>query len=314
MKKIFLVLLVVLVFSSLGFAAEERLIIGTGGLAGTYYPLGSAIAAVITEFVDGASCNSQTSAAGVENARLLKLGDIDFGLVQTSAAYQAVHGEKVFKGDQIKDLRGLAILYPQPMQIVVAEESDIYTFEDLLGKRVGIGAPASGEEVTFKEVIGVAGHTIEDYKPHYISLAEQASAFKDRNIDMMWIVGGIPISAILDVASVRDVRFVPIDGALKEAIIKEYPYHAPGLIPAGTYPGQDEDIETLASPAYLVTTSRLSEDLVYNVLSALFDNLDVLQRAHAQGKNVTLEGALVGSPIPLHPGAEKYYKEKGILK
>lgn len=314
MKKILLIILFVLVFSSFCFAAEQMLIIGTGGLAGVYYPLGSAIASVITDFVGGASCTSQTSAAGVENARLLKLGEIDLGLVQTSAAYQAFHGEKVFKGDQIKDLRGLAVLYPQPMQIVVAKESDIYTFEDLVGKRVGIGAPASGEEVTFKEIIGVAGHTIEDYKPYYISLAEMASSLKDRNIDMMWIVGGIPIAAVLDVASVRDIRLVPIDGDLKEAAMKEYPYHAPGIIPAGTYVGQDIDIETLASPAYLVTTTRLSEDLVYDILSAMYDNLDVLHRAHAQGKNVTLEGALLGSSIPLHPGAEKYYKEKGILK
>jgi len=130
----------------------------------------------------------------------------------------------------------------------------------------------------------------------------------------MWVVGGIPIACILDVASVRDVRLIPIDGELKEAVMKKYPYHAPGIIPAGTYPGQDTDIETLASPAYLVATSRLSEDLVYNILKAMFDHLDVLKRAHAQGKNITLEGALVGSSIPLHPGAEKYYKEKGILK
>jgi len=141
-----------------------------------------------------------------------------------------------------------------------------------------------------------------------------ASSLKDRNIDMMWIVGGIPIAAVLDVASVRDIRLVPIDGDLKESAMKEYPYHAPGIIPAGTYAGQDIDIETLASPAYLVTTTRLSEDLVYDILSAMFDHLDVLYRAHAQGKNVTLEGALLGSSIPLHPGAEKYYKEKGILK
>lgn len=315
MKKILLVIfLFLLVFSTVCFSAEQKLIMGTGGLAGVYYPLGAAICSIITDYVDGVSCTAQTSAAGVENARLLKLGDIDLGLVQTSAAYQAFHGEQVFEGDQIKDLRSLAVLYPQPFQIVVAKESDIYTFEDLLGKRVGIGAPASGEEVTFKEVIGCAGHTIEDYKPFYISLAEQASAFKDRNIDMMWFISGIPVAGILDVASVRDIRLIPIDGDLKKAVMKKYPYHAPAVIPAGTYKGQDTDVETLASPAYLVTTTRLSEDLAYNILSAMFDHLDVLHRAHAMGKGITLEGALLGSSIPLHPGAEKYYKEKGILK
>jgi len=314
MKRILLIILLILVFTSFAFATEQQLIVGTGGLAGVYYPLGSAIASIITDFAPGVSCTAQTSAAGVENIRLLKLGDIDLGLVQTSAAYQAVHGEKIFKGDQIKDLRAMAVLYPQPMQIVVSKDSDIFTFEDLLGKKIGIGAPASGEEVTFKEIIGVAGHTIDDYKPFYISLAEQASSFKDRNIDAMWYVSGIPTAGLLDVASVRHIRIIPIDGKFREAVTKKYPFHAPGVIPAGTYPGQDTDIETLASPAYLVTTTRLSEEVAYNILDAIFGHLDVLERAHAQGKNVTLEGALLGSSIQLHQGAEKYYKEKGILK
>ena len=127
MKKMILIALLIFTLLSLTAAAqtEQRLIIGTGGLAGVYYPLGSAIASIITDFVPGVSCTAQTSAAGVENARLLNLGEIDLGLVQTSAAYQAVHGEKVFEGDQIEDLRGMAVLYPQPMQIVVAEDSDI---------------------------------------------------------------------------------------------------------------------------------------------------------------------------------------------
>lgn len=315
MKKLALFITIIfLLFSLNSVAADRQLIIGTGGLAGVYYPLGSAIASIITDFVPNVSCTAQTSAAGVENIRLLKLGEVDLGMVQTSAAYQALHGTDVFKGDKIENLRGMTILYPQPMQIVVAKDSNIYTFEDLLGKKVGIGAPASGEEVTFKEIIGVAGHTIDDYRPFYISLAEQASAFKDREIDAMWYVSGIPTSGILDVASARAIRIVPIDGELRESVMKAYPYHAPGVIPAGTYPEQDNDVLTLASPAYLVATSELPDDIAYAILDAIFSHLDVLQNAHSQGKDVTLEGALVGSPIPLHPGAERYYKEKGILK
>jgi len=313
-RLLIIITIIFLLFPLSSIADEQKLIIGTGGLAGVYYPIGSAIASIITDFVPNASCTAQTSAAGVENTRLLKLGEIDLGLVQTSAAYQAFHGEQVFEGDKVENLRGMAVLYPQPMQIVVAKDSDIFTFEDLVGKKIGVGAPASGEEVTFKEIIGVAGHSIDDYKPYYISLAEQASAFKDRNIDAMWYVSGIPTSGILDVASVIDIRLVPISGELRDEVIKKYPYHAPYTIPAGTYPGQDEDVETLSSPAYLVATTRLPEELAYNILDAMFSHIEVLQTSHAQGKSITLEGALLGSPIPLHPGAERYYKEKGILR
>lgn len=316
MKKILLIIfLFLLVFSTVCFSAEQKLLVGTGGLAGTAYPVGAAISSIITDYVYGVSCTAQTTAGSVENIRLLKLGDLDLGIIQTNAAYQAFHGERVFEGDQIENLRGLAILYPQPFQMVVSKESDIYTFEDLLGKRVGIGPPGSGEEVSFKEVIGCAGHTIEDYKPFYISLAEQTAAFKDRNIDAMWFIAGCPVSGIIDVASTRDIRFIPIDGDLKKAIMEKYSYYVPGLIPAGTYSGQDTDVETLNVPAYLLGTDRLSEDVVYNILSAMFDHLDVLVRAHAAGKKITLEGALLGSNvIPLNPGAEKYYREKGMLK
>lgn len=294
--------------------APKQLIIGTGSMSGVYYPIGGAIATIINEKVQGVSATIQSTAGGVENLRLLKQKEIDVGMVGTSTAFYAYDGIEVFKDEKIDTIRGLAVLYPQPVQIVVAKDSPVQSFHDLVGKKVGVGPPASGDEAVFRELMSVAGYTYDDFEPQYISFSEQSSAFKDRQLDAMTFTAGVPTSGILDVASVKDVRLIPLDGELRENLLKKFPYYTKGIIPKGTYPGQDTDVETIIMPAYLVCSSDLSDEHVYAMLSALYENLDELAKAHAQGKNITLEGALQGSSIPLHPGAEKFYREKGLLK
>ncbi len=295
-------------------SAQTRLLIGTGGLAGVYYPMGGAIAKIITNKVEGIEATVQTSAAGMENLRLLSLKEIDMGLVQNSDAYNAFNGKMFFKDKPIKNIRGIAVLYPQPIQIVVRANSDITSFYDLKGKRVGVGAPGSGEETTFRRLMSVHNMTYDDIDEKLISLAEQAAQFKDRHIDAMWYVSGVPTSGILDVSSVLPIKLVPVKGKERDELIKMDPYFIKSVVKKGSYPGLTDDVETIASPAYLVCLESLKEDDVYRMTKAIFENLKDLAAAHKQGENVRLETALIGSTIPLHPGAGKYYKEKGVLK
>lgn len=293
-------------------ASEQRLIIGTGGLSGVYYPVGGGISTVINNHVEGASSTIQSTAGSVENIRLLKQGQIDFAFATTAAAYYAQNGIELFDGDKVDNISGVAVLYPQPTHIVVAADSPINTFEDLIGKKIGVGAPASGDEGIFRELMSVMDVTYDDFDAQFISFQEQSAAFKDKQIDAMFITAGTPTAGVLDVASVKDVKLVSIEGELRDKLIEKYPYYVKTVIPKGMYPGQEEDIETIASPAYLVASTDLSEELVYNVCKAMFENLEELHKAHNQAKNIELEKAIIGSPIDMHPGAEKYYKERGL--
>lgn len=295
-------------------SAQTRLLIGTGGLSGVYYPIGGAIAQVITKKVSGLEATVQTSAAGMENLRLLSMDQIDMGLVQNSDAYNAFNGLTFFKDKAIKNIRGIAVLYPQPIQIIVHAESKINSFYDLKGKRVGVGAPGSGEETTFQRLMAVYNMTYKDIDEKLISLGEQSAQFKDRHIDAMWYVSGIPASGILDVASVLPIKMVPISGKERDALIKSDPYFIKSTVKKGVYPGMTGDVETIASPAYLICLEKLKEDDVYRITKAIFDNQKDIASAHKQGENIRLETALAGSTIPLHPGAAKFYKEKGMIK
>ena len=312
----FTALLLVSVFLfSVNFAtAQTRLLMGTGGLAGVYYPIGGAIAKVITNKVPGIEATIQTSAAGMENLRLLSLKEIDMGLVQNSDAYNAFNGKLFFKDKAIKNIRGIAVLYPQPIQIVVRADANIKSFYDLKEKRIGVGAPGSGEETTFRRLLQVHNMTYDDVDEKLISLAEQAAQFKDRHLDAMWYVSGVPTSGIIDVASVLSIKLVPVKGKERDALIKMDPYFIKSTVKKGSYPGMTEDVETIASPAYLICLESLKKDDVYRITKAIFENLNDIAAAHKQGENVRLETALIGSTIPLHPGAEKYYKEKGLVK
>jgi uncharacterized protein len=295
-------------------SAQTRLLVGTGGLAGVYYPIGGAIAKIITSKVKGMEATVQTSAAGMENLRLLSMKEIDMGLVQNSDAYNAFNGLLFFKDKPIKNIRGIAVLYPQPIQIIVRADSNIKSFYDLKGKRVGVGAPGSGEETTFQRLMSVYKLTYKDMDAKLISLAEQSAQFKDRHLDAMWYVSGVPASGILDVASVLSIKLIPIMGKERDDLIKMDPYFVKSVVKKGSYPGMTEDLETIASPAYLICLESLKEEDVYRMTKAIFENLNEIAASHKQGENVKLETALIGSTIPLHPGAAKFYKEKGLIK
>jgi uncharacterized protein len=316
-KKEFTVLLLVLVFalscSSVVSAQVERFSFATGGTAGTYYPIGGAIADIVSKFVPGVELTAESTGASVANLKMARQGEVDFLLGASNTSFGAFSGDDPFD-EAVENIRGVAALYPETFQFITRKDSGINSVNDLKGKKVVVGAPGSGTERTVKLVLGMYGITYDDLSPEFLSFSEGVTALKDRTVDCAVVGSGLPTAAVIDAAASMDISLIPIDKEIFEQHSKDHPYLAGNIIPAGLYSGVDEDVFTVASPALLSVREDISEEVVYEITKAIFDNLDILAETHAQGKNIKLETALNGMSIPLHPGAEKYYNEKGIQK
>ncbi|MBN2395034.1 MAG: TAXI family TRAP transporter solute-binding subunit [Candidatus Atribacteria bacterium] len=315
-KKIeFVILFVAFIFalscSNGVFAQVERFSLATGGTSGTYYPIGGAIADIVSKFVPGVELTAESTGASVANLKMARQGEVDFLMGAANTTFAAFSGEDPFD-EEVKNIRGITALYPETFQFIVREDSGIKGFNDLKGKKVVVGAPGSGTERTTGLLLGMYGMTYDDIVPEFLSFAEGVEALKDRTVDCAVVGAGVPTAAVIDAAASMDIALVPIDNDVFEQHAKEHPYLAANVIPAGLYSGVDEDIYTVASPALLSVREDISEEVVYNIVKAIFEHTDVLAETHAQGKNIKLENALKGMSIPLHPGAEKYYKEMGI--
>lgn len=295
-------------------AKVEKLAIYTGGTAGTYYPLGGGLAKIINEKTKVAEASVVSSGASAANAR--KIGEKEAGLclIQNDVAAEAYNGLQAFKDGAIKNIRGIAVWYPETIQFVTLKEFNIKTLADLKGKKVGIGAPGSGTAVEALAILESAGINRSNANLSDLDFKEVAIALKDKTIDAGVVVAGIPTAAVTDVATARDVYIVEITDDTYKAIKSKYPYFVQHVVPAGTYKGVDKDVKTVAVMAMLATRDDIPASVIYEITKAMFENLDILVATHARAKDITLKNALEGMSIPLHPGAEKYYKEKGILK
>ena len=310
--------MVTLVFSVAACAPSNipdepiQLTIVTGGTAGTYYPLGVAMASIITDYIEDVLATAVTSEGSVANAR--KIGDkqAELALLQNDVAYYAQHGMYMFEKKVVKDISGIATLYPEIVQIVTLEEYGITSLSDLKGKKVGVGAPGSGTAVNILQIFEAAGLDETNIFIQYLDFEECASALKNKTIDAGCIVAGTPTSAVVDVASVRDIAIVEVPNEIYDRLKDDCPFYVPISIPAGTYAGVDEDVNTVAVQAMLATRADLSEDLIYEVTKAIFEHTDILVAAHERGRDITLETALNGMPISLHPGARRYFTEQGL--
>ncbi|MCD6167955.1 MAG: TAXI family TRAP transporter solute-binding subunit [Caldisericia bacterium] len=292
--------------------------IATGGTGGTYFPVGGAIAQVVSNFADydnvDVVATAQTSGASVANCNLIGKHEIESAFAQNNVVYWAYTGTEIFKDKEpIKNLRVIASLYPETIQIVALKKSGIKTVEDLKGKKVAVGDVGSGTEVDARTILNLHGITYDDIDEQYMSFSEATDALKDERIDAAFVTAGYPTSSIVSLATTKDIVLVNITPEMVQKLVKEVPYYAPATIPAGTYKGQDEDVTTVTCLAQWVCDADLDEDLVYNVTKALWEHRDFVEKVHAKGKDITLETALDGVAIPLHPGAEKYYKEKGLI-
>src|ERR687893_791143 len=298
--------------ASLPAQAQDFINVLTGGTSGVYYPLGVAISKVFTDKVQGSRPSVQATKASVENLTLLQQGkgEIGFTLGDSLAMGWAGDEEAGFKGKQDK-LRGVTAIYPNYIQIVASQESGIKTLADLKGKRLSVGAPKSGTELNARAILAAAGLTYEDLgKVEYLPFAESVELMKNRQLDATLQSAGLGVASIRDLASSVPITVVEIPA---DVVTKTGAPYIAATIPAGTYEGQDADVQTAAVVNYLVTHADVPDDVVYAMTKGIFENLDDLAAAHAAAKDIKLEGAAANPPAPLHPGAERYFKEAGAL-
>jgi len=299
--------------------AADNLVLATGGTAGTYYPFGGAMAKIWSKIKD-MNVTAQTSGASGENIRLINKKEVELALVQSDTldqAWNAVESFKPKEGEKPAPLRGMAavaVLYPEIVQVVVRADSPIKTFADLKGKKVGVGAPGSGTEINFRQLMDIYGLKKEDVSGQYLSYSESAEAFKDKHIDAFVVVAGVPNAAIMDIGAMHKIKILAIPDDVAGKLTQKYPFLAQAKIPANSYKNQTEDIKSVAVNAVLIVSSEIKEDVVYSLTKALFENQAELASAHAKGKELNLQSAVKGASIPFHPGAIKYYKEKGAMK
>ena len=293
-----------------GGAKQQYLNIGTGGTAGTYYPLGGAMAELFNKNIANVNASAQSTGASVANVNMLKDGSLDLALIQNDIAYYAANGLEMFEGKKVDNLRGIATLYPETVQIVALEKSGIKSINDLRGKRVAVGAAGSGTEANARQILNAAGIEYSDIQVQYLSFGEAAGALKDGNVDVAFVTAGFPTAAIQDLAVSNQISLVPLDAAAADQLLEKYPYYTKTSIPAGTYNGVAGDTLAVSVRAMIATTNNLSDEMGYNVTKAIYTNLDKMAAAHAVGKMISKDTAQDGMSIPMNAGAEKFFKEK----
>ena len=303
--------------------------IGTGGVAGTYYPIGGLIADIISNPPGARPCNrggscgvpglvaiAQSSNGSVANVNAIDAGELESGFVQSDVAYWAYAGTGIFEDQgKVENLRAIANLYPESIHIVARRDAGIATVRDLAGKRVSLDEPGSGTLVDARIILEAFGLSEEDLEASYIKSSPAVSMIGDNQLDAFFIVAGYPTASVVELASGAGADLVPIDGPEVEALLASHQFFAKDLIPAGTYEGIGAT-PTISVGAQWVVGAEVDEELVYGITKALWhENARMLlDDGHAKGHTITLETALDGIAIPLHPGAERYYREVGLLQ
>ncbi|TWI57694.1 hypothetical protein IQ22_00911 [Pseudomonas duriflava] len=296
------------------FAAPTFINVLTGGTSGVYYPIGVALSQVYGSGIEGSKTSVQATKASVENLNLLQAGRGELAFALGDSVEDAWEGdaEAGFKAP-LKKLRAIAGTYPNYIQIVASGDSGIKTLADLKGKRISVGAPKSGTELNARAIFKAAGLSYEDMgRVEYLPFAESVELMKNRQLDATLQSSGLGMAAFRDLASTMPVTFVPVPADVV-AKIGSSAYQSK-VIPAGTYDGQSADVPTAAIVNLLVTHEGVSDEVAYQMTKLMFDNLDRLATSHAAAKDISLESATLNLPIPLHPGAERFYKEAGAIK
>ncbi|MDE1951662.1 MAG: TAXI family TRAP transporter solute-binding subunit [Betaproteobacteria bacterium] len=294
--------------------AAEFITIATGGTSGVYYPLGVALSQIDAKAIPSAKTTVQATKGSVENLNLIEAGRAEVGFSLGDSLSDAWKGdtEAGFKAP-LKKLRTMAAIYPNYVQIVASADSGIKTLADLKGKRIAVGAPKSGTELNARAILKAAGLSYADFaKVEYLPFGESVELMKNRQLDVTLQSAGLGVSSLRDLAATQKIVVVAIPAEVV-AKVGDSAYQ-PGMIPANTYEGQTTEVPTAAIRNFLVTREGLSDETVYQMTKAMFTHLPELVAAHAAAKAINLQIAAKGSPVPLHPGAERYYREAGVLK
>ena len=293
---------------------DYRMSMATGGTAGTYYPFGGAIASIWSNNVDRVQVTVETTGASVENMRLLESGQVELAIVQNDIADYAWNATEMFQGKApIRNFSVIAAMYPEVVQWTV--DPSIQKFEDLRGKRFIVGPAASGSEANTRQIFEALGMSYQDLgNALYLSIAESVAAMKDRQADGFAQTGGYPNSGITDLATTRDISILQFTDEQRQKILDKYHFFVEHTIPANTYRGMDKDVPSVAVQAVMAVREDMDADVVYLLTKTLIEKQPELAQAHAKGKNISKDTVTQGISVPFHPGAERYYKEIGVIK
>lgn len=308
-----------LLLSPLPASAQQKFVsIGTGGVTGVYYAAGGAICRLVNKDrgADGVRCSVESTGGSVFNVNTIKAGELDLGVVQSDVGYNAYNGEGQFKdGGAFKKLRSVFSIHPEPFTVLSRKEANINTFDDFKGKRFNVGNPGSGTRASMDQLLQAMG-----LDNSFFSLAselrpdEHGPALCDGKIDGFIYGVGHPSANIQDPTTSCGAKLVPLTGPAVDKLVQAHPYYAKATIPGGLYPNNPNDTETYGVLATFVTSEDVPEESVYNVVKAVFDNFDDFRRLHPALASLKKEDMVKnGLSAPLHPGAEKYFKEKGLL-
>ncbi|MGA1112960.1 MAG: TAXI family TRAP transporter solute-binding subunit [Candidatus Pelagibacter sp.] len=311
LKKISTTFIALLMSANIAVSAEFINIL-TGGTSGVYYPLGVGLSKIYGEKIEGSKVQVQSTKASVENLNLIQSGKGEIAFVLGDSVKYGWEGnaEAGFQS-KLDNLRGIAGIYPNYVHIVASKSSNINSIEDLKGKRVSVGAPKSGTELQARAILKAAGMSYEDLgKVEYLPFGQSVELIKNRQIDATVQSAGLGVASIKDLANSVEVVIVEIPESLIEKLGAPY---VSATIPANTYQGVAQDTKTAGIVNFLITSQNVSDQTAYDMTKNLFENLPALVATHSAAKNINIDKALTGMPVPLHPGAEKYYKEKGIV-
>ena len=309
---VFAVMLVVSCFS--GCATTQKYIsIGTGSVMGVYYPLGGAISTLITNDIEGYSCSAESTGGAVENATLIMEGELDLGFVAASTLYDAQNGLNSFAGKNNDKCLALFSFFPEVVQILSTDEN-IRTVNDLKGKRVAVGQIGSGTEVMARTILSLYGMTYDDIQADYLGFSDAASGLKDNTVDAAFTWAGIPTASVLELGTTHGISIINFTDTELDKLMEVSSYCVPATITKDHYPSLYAEAQTFSIPAIVCASADLPEEFVYNLMVTVFNNLETLAQTHERGGDLSLETALDGlKGAKLHPGAEKFYKEKNLL-
>ncbi len=298
--------------TSFSASAAENLVFASGGTTGTYYAIGGVLATVLSPLMEDANITVTSTGASKANIQIIDDGDAALGIVQNDVMYYAYTGTDLFDDEEPYDTFAAVLgLYDETVQIITCDDS-IKSVADLKGKAVSVGDAGSGVEFNAKQILEAYGLSFDDIKVTNASFGDSADNLKDGKIDAAFIVAGAPTTAVVDLATVKDVHLVELDDEHIGLLQDNYGFYTKTVIPAGTYKGVDEDATTVSVRATIIASTDVEDDIIYNFVKAMFDNKESLVAGHAKFEFLNLEDAVKGISVPFHPGAVRYYEEQNI--
>ena len=309
--------LIAMLTGSPALAQQKFVTVGTGGVTGVYYAVGGAVCRLMNKdrATTGIRCSVESTGGSVFNVNAIKSGELEFGLTQSDVQFNAAKGEAQFKDKADADLRAVFSVHPEPFTVLARKEAGVTKFEDFKGKRFNVGNPGSGTRASMEQLLGKLNWKLSDFSlAAELKADEQGTALCDNKIDGFYYGVGHPSAAIQDPTTACGAKLISVTGPAVDALLKEYPYYAKATIPGGMYAGNPNPTETYGVLATVVTSAKVPEATVYAMTKAVFENFEEFKKLHPAFANLDPKKMLKdGLSAPLHPGAVKYYKEKGLL-